>query len=160
MKQKYVIIKDDEKNALVLQEHAELDKELLSLLCEETYPGGIVAEAIGRGKNALMSRLRTKNMYPPSNYMDRIADQVMELYGMEGTASAEVLFDDIELIIKDREDAEAIAVMDDYSADLDDLLDDDDTLDDDFGDDDSLNISSNSSLKIADDESLDIDDEA
>lgn len=161
MKQKYVIIKDDEKNALVLQEHAELDKELLSQLCEETYAGDMVAEAVGQGKEALISRLRTKNMYPPSIYMDRIADQIMELYGMEGGSSAEVLFDDIALIIKDRETAEALATEDD-SADLDDLLDDDDddSIDDEFGDDDSLNISSNASLKIADDDSLDIDDDA
>jgi hypothetical protein len=91
--------------------------------------------------------------------MDRIADQIMELYGMEGGSSAEVLFDDIALIIKDREEAEALAMEDD-SADLDDLLDDDDTIDDEFGDDDSLNIGSNASLKIADDDSLDIDDDA
>ena len=159
MKQKYVIIKDDEKNALVLQEHAELDKELLSQLCEETYAGDMVAEAVVQGKEALISRLRTRNMYPPSIYMDRIADQVMELYGVEGGSSAEVLFDDIELIIKDREVAAAIA-LDDDSADLEDLLDDDDSLDDEFGDDDGLNINANASLKIADDDSLDVDDDA
>ena len=159
MRQKYVIIRDDEKNALVLQEHAELDKELLSLLCEETYTGDMVAEAVGLGKAVVMSRLRTRNMYPPSIYMDKIAEQVMSLYAGEGAGTAEVIFDDVELIIKDREELDA---MEDDSADLDDLLDedDDDNLDDDFGDDDDLNISSNSSLKIADDDSLDIDDDA
>jgi len=157
MKQKYVIIKDDEKNALVLQEHAELDKELLSQLCEETYAGDLVAEAIEQGKEALISRLRTKNMYPPSIYMNSIADQVMELYGAKGGASAEVIFDDVALIIKDREEADA---MEDESSDLDDLLDDDDAIDDEFGDDDSLEISSKVSLKIADDDSLGADDDA
>jgi len=161
MKQKYVIIKDDEKNALLLQEHAELDKELLSLLCEETYAGDLIAEAVGLGKEVLMARLRTRNMYPPSIYMDQIAQQVMELYATEGASSTEVIFDDVELIVKDREEAEALAMEED-STDLDDLLDDDDdeNIDDDFGDDDGINISSNASLKIADDDSLDIDDDA
>ena len=161
MKQKYVIIKNDEKNTLLLQEHAELDKELLSLLCEETYPGDMIAEAVGLGREALMARLRTRNMYPPSMYLDQIAQQVMELYATKGASSAEVLFDDVELIVKDREEAEALAMEED-SADLDDLLDDEDdeNLDDDFGDDDGINISSSPSLKIADDDSLDIDDDA
>ncbi|WP_373501950.1 hypothetical protein [Desulfococcus sp.] len=160
MKQKYVIIKDDEKNALVLQEHAELDKELLSLLCEETYVGDMVADAVAQGKAAVMSHLRTRNMYPPSMYMDKIADQVMDLYKTGGGASAEVVFDDIELIVPDHEPIGVIEIEED-SADLDDLLDDEeDTLDDEFGDDDDLNISTNASLKIADDESLDIDDDA
>ncbi len=159
MKQKYVIIKDDEKNTLVLQEHAELDKELLSQLCEETYAGDMVLAAVGQGRDALISQLRTRNMYPPSIYMDKIADQVMAMYGEEGGSSAEVLFDDIALIIKDREAAEALA-LDDEAADLDDLLDDDDTLDDEFGDDDALGINGNASLKIADDDSLDVDDDA
>lgn len=159
MKQKYVIIKDDEKNAMVLQEHAELDKELLSLLCEETYAADMVADAVSLGKAAVMSRLRTRNMYPPSMYMDKIADQVMELYQTGGT-SAEVVFDDIDLIVPDHEPIGEIDI-DDESADLDDLLDDeDDALDDEFGDDDDLTINSNASLKIADDESLDIDDDA
>jgi hypothetical protein len=161
MKQKYVIIKDDEKNALVLQEHAELDKELLSLLCEETYAGDMVAEAVGQGKDVLMSRLRTRNMYPPSIYMDKIADEVMGLYETDGGSSAEVLFDDIELIALDREALEE-AEMEDAEADIDNLLEDDDedNIDDEFGDDDGINISANSSLKIADDDSLDVDDDA
>lgn len=159
MKQKYVIIKDEEKNAMVLQEHAELDKELLSLLCEETYAADMVADAVSLGKAAVVSRLRTRNMYPPSLYMDKIADQVIALY-QTGAASAEVVFDDIELIVPDHEPMSEIEI-DDESADLDDLLDDeDDALDDEFGDDDDLNISSNATLKIADDESLDIDDDA
>ncbi len=161
MKQKYVIIKDDEKNALVLQEHAELDKELLSLLCEETYGGDMVGEAVSQGKDVLITRLRTRNMYPPSIYMEKIADEVMALYGAEGGSSAEVLFDDIELIALDREANEA-AEMEEESDEIDNLLDDDDddNIDDEFGDDNGINISGNSSLKIADDDSLEVDDEA
>ena len=34
MKQKYEIIKDYEKNTLILREYAELDKDTLSPLCE------------------------------------------------------------------------------------------------------------------------------
>ena len=37
MRQKYMILKDDENGKLIIRELAELDKEMFSMLCEETY---------------------------------------------------------------------------------------------------------------------------
>ena len=49
MKQKYSIHKDIEKQALVIKEYGELNKEILSLLCEEAYPEEVIQGAI-KGK--------------------------------------------------------------------------------------------------------------
>ena len=49
MKQKYLILKNDEKNELTIQEFAELEKQdEYTLLCEETYNGGTIISAISR----------------------------------------------------------------------------------------------------------------
>jgi hypothetical protein len=56
MKQKYLILKNDEKNELTIQEFAELEKhDEYTLLCEETYNGGTITSAISKGKEALIS---------------------------------------------------------------------------------------------------------
>ena len=65
MKQKYTIIKDSTNKQLIIREFAELDKEILSLLCEETYEQKAILAAIKKGKDNLISALRTKNLYPP-----------------------------------------------------------------------------------------------
>jgi hypothetical protein len=65
MKQKYTIIKDSKNKQLIVREFAELDKEILSLLCEETYEQKVILAAIKKGKEDLISALRTNNLYPP-----------------------------------------------------------------------------------------------
>ena len=159
MKQKYVILKDDEKNEYVLREFAELDKDILSMLCEERYSREAVEAAIRKGRAELFQALRTPNMYPPASYIERIADLAIALEAGEVESPAEIVLDDVENIIRDRKEAEAAAVEEEAS-DLDELLDDDDdSIEDDFDDDDIPSIDSNSSIKIADDDSLDVDDE-
>ena len=67
MKHKYLILKNDEKIELTIQEFAELEKQNeYTLFCEETYNGGTVTSAISKGKKTLISILRTINLYPPS----------------------------------------------------------------------------------------------
>jgi hypothetical protein len=97
MKQKYTIIKDSENNQLIIREFAELDKEVLSLLCEEAYEDNTIKSAIKTGKEAVISTLRTDNLYPVSKYAERIADAVIDLYASKDKESADILFDDIEL---------------------------------------------------------------
>lgn len=160
MKQKYELLRDDEKKLLILREHAELDKDMMSLLCEQTYPLEDVEEAIKKGPLALVNVLRTKNMYPPGYYIERIAASFVEIAGQSDKTSAEMLFDDLEFLTREEQETDVLTnIMEDEASDLDDLLDDEDSMDDDFEDDDISNIGSNSSLKIADDDSLDIDDE-
>ena len=160
MKQKYDIIKDNEKNELILKESAELDKDILSVLCEQIYDSASVEAAIKESRDSLVSLLRTKNMYPPSIYIEKIAEAVIEIYGNGGLSSTEIYFNDSEFLsYHEPEIIDDIAVIDDEPDDLDDLLDDADNLDDTLDDDDISNIGANSSIKIADDESLDIEDD-
>jgi hypothetical protein len=46
MKQKYVVLLDNETEKLAIQEYAELDKEMLSLLCEESYDAEMIKTAM------------------------------------------------------------------------------------------------------------------
>ncbi len=110
MRQKYLLRKDIEKNELTIQEFANLDKELkgrefikidketFSLLCEETYDGKKMRSAIKKGKETLVSELRTENMFPIGLYVDKIAESVMELYESKNADSYELLFDDKEFL--------------------------------------------------------------
>ncbi|MGE0083660.1 MAG: hypothetical protein AB7S75_04500 [Desulfococcaceae bacterium] len=163
MKQKYMIVRDDEKNSLILREFAELDKDILSLLCEQVYDRNAVLAALGESDDALIALLRTKNLFPPASYMEKIVKAVSEVYGPEGPASAEAVFDDSQLLTVTAavipDDLEALTVIEEDSSDIDELLEED-ALEDDFvGEETISNIASNSSIKIADDEALDIEDE-
>lgn len=156
MKQKYSILKDHHNRRLVIREYAELDKKIMSLLCEETYENKAIRPAIKSGKESLISILRTKNLYPPNSYTEKIADAVIDLYGSKGKESVDLFFDDIELLTKEREVLEIAEGLEDESCDMDELLEDDfeDTYEDKGG---IKKI--DSSLKIADDDYVDIDDE-
>lgn len=160
MRQKYVILKDNDKNELRIQEFAELDKEILSLLCEESYSNDIINPAAKAGKLSLIRALRTQNMYPPGIYADKIADAVMMLMSPKNTeTSAEVFLNDMDYVNKARIETEIVENMDEEAADIDDLLVDD-TMDEEFSDEEDINISPNSSIKIADDDALDIEEDA
>ncbi len=148
MKHKYTIEVNEEKNELVIKEYGELDKEILSLLCEERYIWDELA-AKGSHKTALIDQLRTPNLYPPENYIHRIADTIMVIIA-DKTLQAEpqeLHFDDLEQLSRD-EAAMLVGDIDEEAEDLDDLLEDDvDDVDDGLGD--KLKIKS---IKIAEDD--------
>ena len=50
MKQKYTIMISDDNSKLVIHEFAELDKDVMSLLCEESYDFKTIKSAIKNGK--------------------------------------------------------------------------------------------------------------
>jgi hypothetical protein len=159
MKQKYTIIKDDKNKQLIIREFAELDKEILSLLCEETYEQKVILAAIKSGKDDLISALRTNNLYPPGIYANKIADSVKELYATKGKESEELFFDDLELLARANqpEPRKAKEPVENQDEELDDLLEDD--FESDYEDEDPPK-KMDSSLKIADDEYGDSDDES
>jgi hypothetical protein len=152
MKQKYTIHKDVESKRLIIKEYAELDKEILSLLCEESYNDDQVVSAIQSGKDALVRVLRTRNMYPPSAIVSRIAAAVVSLYDNGNQQPIDIIFDDKELFEKEDTAEEAEAVIDADEEDIDDLLEDE--IDDAY-EDKKLIKDLKSSLKVADDESAD-----
>ena len=110
MRQKFIISRNIDKNSLNISEYAILtripkntaalvqQKEQYSLLCQETYDGEMVKTSIGRGKQALVSTLRTNNLFPIQPYANKIAESVIALYKSAGDDSTELFFDDVDLL--------------------------------------------------------------
>ena len=155
MKQKYLIINDRENKQFKIQEFAELNKERLSLLCEEAYDYKTIKSAVLTGKDALISALRTNNLYPPGIYAEKIAYAVVQLHKSKDEESVELFFDDVNLLAKKRRSSEITEQLADDSADLDGILEDD--FDDDLSEKNGLK-KIDSSLKIEDDDYVDIND--
>ena len=100
MKQKYLILNNDDQKELIIREFSELDdKVVLLLLGEQKYDVKSIKSAIKKGKKALTSTLRTENLYPPCLYADKIAESVISMF-KEKKQSIELLFDDIDLLTK------------------------------------------------------------
>ena len=157
MKQKYLILNDRENKQIKIQEFAELNKETLSLLCEEAYDYKTIKSAISIGKDELIAALRTNNMYPPGIYANQIADAVIDIHKSKDQESVELFFDDINLLTKSRKAIKIAGQDDDESADLVEMLEDD--YDDEYSEKDEIK-KIDSSLKIADDEYVDGDDDS
>jgi len=155
MKQKYLIINDKDNKQFKIQEFAELNKETLSLLCEEAYDYKTIQSAVSNGKDALISALRTNNLYPPGIYAEKIANALVQLHESTDEESVEIFFDDINLLTKKRRSSGITEQLDDDSADLDEMLEDD--FDDDYPEKNKLK-KIDSSLKIEDDDYVDIND--
>lgn len=155
MKQKYTVLKDNEKKQLIIREYGELDKDMMSLLCEEAFEEAAILTAIEGGKPALISSLRSDNLYPPLAHAEKIAASVATLYQKPDQDTADIVFDDRELLAGEDDDSETYNEEDvdldgdDEPDELDNLLDDD------------IKIKNTSSaIKIADDDSVEIDDDA
>ena len=155
MKQKYLIINDKENKQIKIQEYAELNKEMLSLLCEESYAYQTIKSAIVAGPHTLVSALRTNNLYPPGIYAEKIASAVTDLYKSKDQESIELFFDDVNLLAKNRETAKVTEQLEDDDADLDDTIED--SYEDAFDDKDDLK-KIDSSIKVAGDDFSEADD--
>lgn len=157
MRQKYEIVRDDDQKRLIIREFAELDKDTMSLLCEESFEKKAVKTAMAGGREALIAALRTKNLYPPGIYAAKIADAVAGLMNAKGKSTEEIVLDDLEFLAREHEAAEVPVPYEGEAADIDELLDvglDDEKIDE---GDDIKKI--DSSLKIEDDEFADIDED-
>ncbi len=157
MKQKYTIIRDDKNKQLIIREFAELDKEILSLLCEETYQEKRIRAAIRKGREALIAALRTNNLYPPGIYANKIADAVKNLYTAKAKASEDLFFDDLELLAKELKVEANEEQVEKDSEDLDEVLEED--FESEYEDEEQIK-KMDSSLKTADDESGDAGEES
>ena len=149
MKQKYLILKNDEKTKLIIREFAELDKEMFTFLCEETFDDESVRSAIAIGEDALIAKLRTKNLFPIGIYAKDIAAAVIKMYESGNDQSVELLFDDHELMKKEQEEPLVDDDIEDDVVEIDELLDEDPDLSDYDDKDEIKNITY--SLKINDD---------
>lgn len=130
MKQKYLILKNDEKTKLIIREFAELDKEMFTFLCEETFDDASVRSAIAIGEDALIAKLRTKNLFPIGIYAKELAAAVIKMYESGDDQSVELLFDDHDLMKKEPEEPLVDADVEDEVVEIDELLDEDPPLSD------------------------------
>jgi hypothetical protein len=157
MKQKYTISKNDEKTGIIIKEYAELDKEIFSLLCEETYEDEIVKAAAAKGKEALIKTLRTQNLFPVDIYSEAIAEAVIKFYETGDDQPVELAFDDIDLMMKEDDVPMSLDEIDEDDVEIDDLLDEDLPEDDYDEKSDIKNLPY--SLKISDDDPADLEDD-
>jgi hypothetical protein len=155
MKQKYVILKNENDNELIIREFAELDKETMSLLCEASYSYDTLEKAAAEGKDTLVAALRTPNMYPIGHYVETIAEAVQTLLTPDSEPSAELLFDDIKLVESEKKEAAQEEEIEADDTEIDEILSED--VDDDI--DDKLEIKNiKTSIRVADDESTGTDE--
>ena len=157
MKQKYSILKDDKKNKLIIREYAELDKEILSLLCEEIYDNESIETAIAKGKETLISTLRTKALFPINIYAEKIAEAVINMYEHENDQSVELFFNDRDIIAKERVAPVVEVEVESDPAEIDELLEGDISGSD--LDDDSEIKNITRPIKVDDEEPNNIEDE-
>lgn len=125
MKQKYLILKNDEKTKLIIREFAELDKEIFSFLCEETFDDESVKSAIAIGQEALIATLRNNNLFPIGLYAKEIAAAVTKMYESGNDQSVELLFDDHDLLKKEQEEPAVEDDIEDEVVEIDELLEED-----------------------------------
>jgi len=159
MKQKYAILKNDEKTGIIIREFAELDKEIFSFLCEEKFEDATVKSAIEKGQDALIQTLRTQNLFPLGIYAKEIAAAVKKMYESGDDQPVELLFDDTDLLTKTKGEEKPLPLdeIEDEAVGIDDLLDED-VPEEDFDEkSDIKNLPY--SLKISDEDSDIIDDE-
>ena len=163
MKQKYLILKGEDRKSIIIKEFAELDKDMLSLLCEETYDIKGIKTAVLGGKDAVVSAIRTSNMYPAGVYAERIADSIITLYKSKDQDSVEVYFDDFDLISAKRKkaqaEAEAVAKAAEESAEIDDLIEEEDNYDEDFDEKTTPIKKIDSSIQVEDDDSAEYEED-
>lgn len=154
MKQQYTILKNHDNSRLIIREFGELDKDSLSLLCEESYDDAAVANAVETDREKVISVLRTKNMYPPRGHAEKIADMVIDFYTAKKSEPVNISIDEPAASSKEVL-TEAFMGIEEDAEIIDDLLEED--FDGDSDDSDEIKI--DSSIKIADDDAADVEDE-
>lgn len=125
MKQKYLIMKNNEKDEMIIRELGALEKETYSLLCEEKYDSKKIESAISEGKTNLISILRTQNLFPIGIVAEKIAEAIINMYTSENDQSVELFFDDVDLLTTKRKKPKIVDDIESEPAEIDDLLEDD-----------------------------------
>ena len=77
MKQKYLISKDNTSGNLIIKEYAELDKEIFSLIFEESYDGKAIKDAVKEYSEEVR-----KGVFPDSEHSFEMSEEETgRLYG-------------------------------------------------------------------------------
>lgn len=131
MRHKYIIRMTDDRKEILISELAEVDKDMFSSLCEETFTLDVLTPSAAEGDDALVAALRSVNFYPPMEYATQIAAAVKEILDSENPERRELIIDDRQVLeAEEAEMAEAAELSSEESLppeveDLDDLLKDD-----------------------------------
>jgi hypothetical protein len=125
MRHKYIITRSPETDELILQELSELDKDAFSLVCEEKFSNSAILSAANLGMEALVNEIRTTNFFPCGLFAAKIAESVLRLFEPQSEASVEVHCDDADYLSKKRVAPEIIEEIEEDTADVDALLEDD-----------------------------------
>lgn len=154
MKQQYTILKNHDNSRLIIQEKGELDKDIFTLLCEENYDDAVISNAVATDREKVIAVLRTKNMYPPRGHAEKIADMVIDFYTANKSEPMDISID--EPAVSSKEILTEVFMGIEAEAEIiDDLLEED--FDGDSDDSDEIKI--DSTIKIADEDAADIEDE-
>lgn len=156
MKQKFLVQKSASDAQIIIRENAELDKELMSLLCEERFDVATLETALQSGRESLIAALRTRNLYPPKAYAEKIADAVQELLNNADEDAIELFFDDLDLLDKERQAAAKALEVEEDTDDIDELIEGE--FEGEFEEGQEIG-KLKSSIKIADDDSVAGDEE-
>jgi len=165
MKQKYSILLGKDENELLIKESGELDKGIFSNVFEEKYDRSVMEAACAQDDAFLIAALRTRGFNPVSACAEVIAKGLREFFEAGCVETKEVPFNDVS-ILKDAAAAaaeELLAEDDSNPVELDKLLEDESNIEEDniLGDDDIKTISSSAApIKVADDDSIQTDDDA
>jgi hypothetical protein len=115
MLQRYDISMDGEANRLSIKEFAvlgqksrkreyfEATSEKYLFIHKVTYDGDIIRAAISKGKEALVSELRSDEFFPIRSCVEIIVERVIELFKDNSDSFSEVIFDDLSLLAKDND---------------------------------------------------------
>lgn len=156
MRHKYVITLNTEKAEMVLREFCELDKDIFTLVCEESYPFSVIQAAANRGVDHLVNTIRTRNFYPCGLFTTKIAEFVIKLFEAEADTVVDVFCDDVDYLTKKGESVPYIETIDDDTPDVDDLLGDDFVPD--FDDDiDTKGVESSISIDLSSESEIEED---
>ena len=127
MQQKYVVELDKEKKQLTIREYAALEKEIFSLLYEETYDTGEIEAAIENGENAVLDALRTPSLYPVRPNAKQLVKCVLDLFQADDPQAIEIFIDEKDFLGRQEEDLEDSVedLAEDTEEALDEVIDDD-----------------------------------
>ncbi|MBA4367728.1 MAG: hypothetical protein C0403_08840 [Desulfobacterium sp.] len=161
MKQKYSILLGENENELIIKESGELDKGIFSIVFEEKYNRETIKAACEKDKATLISTFRTSGFYPVNACAELIADGIRDFFKSDCIETKEISFNDVSML-KDVFIENLLDEVDANPVELDKLLEDETSIEDDsILEDDEINpiASSPSSIKIADDDGIQADDD-
>ncbi len=161
MKQKYSILLGENENEIIIKESGELDKGIFSVVFEEKYNREAIQAACEKDKASLISAFRTTGLYPVNACAELIADGIKDFFQSNCIETKEISFNDM-IVLKDTYTEDLLDEVDANPVELDKLLEDETSIEDEsILEDDEINpiSSSPSSIKIADDDGIQADDD-